>query len=273
MAEETLPTRVGQNAPLAPLPTYMQADKGVGLEKLSQFVVPPMVKIVTATSDKELRETFGVGTVIMSPDNVVIASPSDRDPVTGVAATPASFLFTPLFFYEEFITWVDRDCPDVFMIKDKSFNPLSAIARKARSSDTWTEPMPAPNEKFNYSHQQHLNFVIKVEGIDKPMVISFSRSSWKVGKELARMIHRREAAIFGNRFACLIVETTDDKNTWLIPQVESPPDGVTWVSEADYPVFKELHEKFMKLHAESLLRPDYTVVNDLEPVIPERNDM
>lgn len=267
-------TKVGQNAALIPAPDYMKGPI-VGIDQLKTLITPPMVKIVQSMSSPELQEEFGIGTVIQTPDNVVICSPVSRDDKTGQITKHGSFHFTPIFFYKEWIKWAPMAAKGVMSaILGKTTDPNSDIARRSMDAQLRLEPLTGENEKFgNASNVEHLNYICMIEGVKDPTIISFNRSSWKIGKELAHQIKMREKTIFGNRFQAIVDNASNEKGAWHVFNIIDPTDEKgPWTNEADYEKCAKIYEGFQEAYLAQVLVANYE--QDAGPVAPaQRTDM
>lgn len=99
----------------------------------------------------KLLQEYGSGAVVIPQTSTLVAGLGEP------------FLFVPCFFYEEWIQWRDRrdKGPDKPKVVERTFDPASDVARKAKRKETRTEIYPGgtPDKPFTYKFQEHLNFV------------------------------------------------------------------------------------------------------------------
>ena len=142
-------TKVGKDAPLVAMPEHMKGAPIVGVDRLKELITPPMVKIVQSSADPDLKKQFGVGTVIQTPDNIVICTPLERDDKTGEIVKHGSFVFTPIYYYKDWIKWAPMKSKGVLpAILGRSTDINSDIARKAMNAQTRLEDLDGENKKF-----------------------------------------------------------------------------------------------------------------------------
>lgn len=231
------------------LPAFMQNEEVMGTDDLGQFVRPPRLKIVQAMS-KEPFDQWAKGTVVVVPQMVVFA---DADVATK-KGTP--FKFVPIFFYPE---WVQTNpLSKSPFIRERSLDPTSDLARKAKNRETWVETHPE-DPSLVVTNREHLNFVVMP--YDHPMegtlcVLTFARANFRDGTNLAAMIKMRKASIFGQVFEANTKERSNDKGQWygldLNISAETP-----FVTAEEYEVFKALHLELKEAHNTGILQVDY----------------
>lgn len=243
-------TKVSGGAALV-APDFMREDDVAGTELLGQYVVPARLKVVQKQSDNELLDAFDVGTLIVTPGNVPVCTPD------------VGFLFTPLFFFVEYCTWnpiaLKGQAP---AIRERSFDPKSVIAMKARDPEKRLEPLEG-NKKLYMRHVEHLNFLVTIH--DKPQVpesviMSFSRGGHGQGRQFSSLIQMRKAPLFGCVFRADIKAFSNEMGDWfgISPSNPSEEDGPAWVQDKEqYESLRAAHEMFKKVYSDARLRVDY----------------
>jgi hypothetical protein len=174
------------------LAKYVEEDKS--LESLKEHRIVPRFKIIQATSDSELTNNFGIGSVIVRPGDALICKHN---------AEPDSFDFVPLFFFVEFAKW--RDLKDNGpMILERSHDQTSELAIKAKNAEKRRELYPGmdgkpENERMYYNYVEHLRFIGVIHGdhplVGTPVTLSFERGEWSQGKNLISAISLRRQTI------------------------------------------------------------------------------
>jgi len=172
--------------------------------------------------------------------------------------------FVPLFFYPEWIqtTPMELSGQEPF-IRARSLDPRSELAQKARNRDTWFEQHPTRPD-LEIANRECLNFVVMP--YNHPLagtmcILTFSKSGFREGSNLASMIKMRKAPIYGQVFeANSNGNRKNNKGQWWGLDLNLPAEP--WTSAAEFEQFKELHLELLKTHKEGLLQVDYDDIPD-----------
>lgn len=174
------------------LAKYVQDD--TSLDSLKEYRVVPRFKIIQATTEEELKATFGEGSVIIRPGDVMISKHKDE---------PNSFEFVPLFFLVEWARWRDLRGNGP-MILDRSNDPCSDTAVRSKNSDTRKELYEGhenlpDKDKMYYNYVEHLRFIGVIYGdhplVGTPVTLSFERGEWGQGKNFISAVSLRRQMI------------------------------------------------------------------------------
>lgn len=234
------------------LAQYIEQDDS--LDSLKEYRTVPRFKIIQATTDSELKNNFGEGTVIVRPGDSMICKYNDE---------PKSFLFVPLFFFPEWAKWRDLKGSGP-MILDRTHDPASEIARRSKDADTRKECYPgheamAEKDRLYYAYVEHLRFVGVIYGdhplVGTPVTLSFERGEWGQGKNFISAVSMRRKSIDGK--PCPIPLWAQ---VWELGIVHHAPDatrkwyGFTFkaaepsiISEEEAPAMQNLHLEFKEL--------------------------
>ncbi len=256
-------TKVRANEVMAP-PTFMGDDR-TGTELIRSYVIPPRLKFVQKQSDDKLLAEFDVGTLLVSPSNMVIASGEDE-----------KFILTPLFFFVEYCTWNHISQKGKLpAIRERSFDPKGEIAIKSRDPETRQEDTPGLKD-VKMRHVEHLNFIVRLVNhtVTEDIILSFSRGDHGAGRTFCSLIQMRKAPLFGCKFVAVIKKRENDMGSWFGLDMKNPSedDGEPWVEEDDYEVLKAAHESFREIYANANLRVDYAE-DEGEPTDDNDNEM
>jgi len=244
--EEKMPTQ--ENLPAVPtnsndLPEYLQiylADREVplasGLEEARQYTTAQYVKIVQSSSTELLKDR-SVGDVILTPTNEVIAPvilTADGAPTTESQRIP----FTPLSF---FVEWIIRNPINVEpFVRERSRDPNSEIARRAKSFDKSVNTLPYPEEPDNREKSikfcETLNYIsfLHLDGFDSiPVIISFSVGSYKNGSSFGALANLRKAPMYHCIFELYSKYTVAKKGDYYSLTADNPQTGPRYVKEED----------------------------------------
>lgn len=232
-----------------PVPAFMQEDEGLGTEVLSQFVRPPYVKIIKSQAKSELKEKWGEGSAVLFPSEIVLCKKQDE-----------GFLMVPLFFYVEYCVMNPIQVKTLSMMRDRTFDPTSEIAKRARDPKAWTMPCPE-NKEFKIKYVEMLNFIFTPfqDGLPQmPCIMSFSRGEHRTGRMLSSMIQAKKASICGQVYRAKIgmhKYAQGEYEGWGFDFETPEPAFVT--DPATYASFKDTHLMLKKKHEDGLIRADY----------------
>lgn len=244
-------------------PSFMQ-DETHGLDDLGTYIIPPRLKVVQRQSSTELLSLFNPGTLIAVPQMVEVSGMEDS--MTGLP-----FFFTPLFFFAEWLAWNPIEMKGVLnSIRERTLDPESALAAKARNPRLWREVCPESKD-HKIRNCEHLNLVVLLLGDNvlagTPMVISFSRSEHKCGSKLLSLIKMRKAPIFGCQFMGVVGHRANNKGEWFGVDVVNPAGDSNITpfvqDEETYKRLKALHLELKEAHEKMQIRVDY----DEDPVV------
>ena len=255
MADKDI-TKVRPNAIQVPQPSFMEEDKGKGVEELRHFVTPSRLKIVQKQSDDKLLQEFGNGYVILQKGDgstEVIAKMVYDDKGNPIKGEP--FMFTPVFFFAEYVEWNPRGTEPA--IRGRTLNKFDDIALRSKNPETRSRPHPTAKGEIACSEQ--LNFLVVIDGQTEPAIMTFARGSHKRGRALCNLIQMRKSPLYGCRIEGMVAPDSNEKGSWWSFDGQNPPEGESpWVTdEAKYAAFKATNEEFQDLHVNSRLRPVY----------------
>jgi len=267
-------TKVQANAALA-RPDFM-ADAPLGIDDLRQYVTPPRIKVVQKQARTDLLDMFGVGDVIVVPANIVVTEMgrTDKGQPTGEADP---FFIVPLFFYVEWCTWNPLELKGkVPAIRDRSFDPKSALALKAKSSEHRKELIPGEKDLY-MRHVEHLNFIVMLYDHPTlggaPVVMTFARGEHFSGRGLCNLIKLRKAPLYGCVFECHLGHRENEQGDWWGLDIINPAGDVSpWVNAEEFEAFKALHLEFVKAHQDARIRVDYDEAEADPAAVPQAKE-
>lgn len=254
------------------LPEFMQnVDKSEwGVDNLAQYVSPPYIKIVQKQSKAPYNE-HPVGTVMAVPQNIQLFGPMQE------------FHVIPIFTYTEFVLCNPYVLSHLDFIRERSFDPQSNIALRARDFNNRTDICPeAPEaekekDKYKMCYFEHINFVCLIEEHEvfreTPIVFTFRSGEFKTGKLFAGAIKLRQGPMYGMVFKCWsgIHKQGTEENFGL--NFTNPDEDVSpWVTQERFNFTHELHKEFAKTFEENRLQVNYGDDKDTAPeevVTPE----
>ena len=231
------------------LTAYVKDDQS--LHHLKEYRTVGRISIIQSMHPSEMKAAYGEGSAIILPDNVRLIKKEE------------SFLFVPLFFCAEFIQWRARDDKSGLAIVNRTYDATSVIASKARNADTMLETYHGgtPSKPWQYSFQEHLNFIGVVYGNKDmaPVAISFSRGEFKTGKSFSSKIFGRkipgtsDTAPLWAQVWSLGIETHKNKkgNEWWGFSIGNPENPFIQPEEAES--FRMFAEEFQKAYKENTM--------------------
>jgi hypothetical protein len=231
-------------------PAYLQkhAEADQSIQDLQAYRILSRITVIQAMSKSEHKAAFGEGAVMLMPDKKVVAKSGE------------SFLFLPLLFFAEFIKWRDRRDLGGGAVLDRSFDPTSDVAKRAKDPKHRHEVYQGgPSDKpYTYRFVESLNFaglLLKAGELSEieamtPCALSFSKGEYFNGQTFIGEIMKRRigpgqpVAPLWSQVWRLRTETHRNKagNEWkgfgYDVDVERP-----WVTEEEAPKFLELHQQ------------------------------
>lgn len=251
-------------------PDYLiEHTETTGTELLSQYVVPPRLKIVQPLTRPPLIEMFNPGDMVALPSNTLIDSINEVGGKKPMEESPG-IIVVPIFFYPEWIS-TNPLVGDLPFIRDRSFDSGSEIAIKSRNPKTRTEQYPGsndPKQVIRYTEVLNYIFVLMTETDigSEPILMSFSKSEHKAGTTLNSLVKMRKAPIFSCMFKGVIKQRSNQQGRWFGMDFANPPKDVGgWVTDKRlFDSFKLAHDSFKDAYERNLLVADYDAPNDSE---------
>lgn len=270
MAENQLQTQQftdAQIAELNQLPAHLQVaeSSGAGLGMVTQYLVPPRIKIVQPQSGQDIKSMSREGDVVVVPNKIMVA-PLQLDPQTHRPldiGTP--FQFVPIFFYPEWCVWNPYQMKDTLpTIRDRTTNPNDRIAKRAKNSALWSDVCPE-NKEFRIRFCEHLNFVVMLTGghelFGTPIVMSFAKSMHRSGTDFLSLINQRgRVDLYGMQFEAATKLFPKDANQyWYKLHVANPAPPVSpWQTSPElHAHLAQLHQQFADAYQSGTLQTEY----------------
>lgn len=240
-------------------PDFMEEDANTGMTELRKYVRPSRIKVVQDKRTDAYKQ-YKPGSVVLTPQGIVVAEIGQP------------FWLVPIFFYSEYCTINDYRLKDQKpMIRERTLDPNSIIARKSRSNDTRFEKDPdfGPDKDFKMRHTEFLVFlsiIVRTPGLAAtPVALSFSRGEYGAGQNFASLIDaRRPRPIFGCVFQGTVSETPrkNAQGDWYGIDITNPTskDGPQspWVMDpAEYNSLKALHFQLKEAYDSQLIIVDH----------------
>lgn len=257
------PNAVTKVNPSASLPAYLQTTaRPEGMEDLKNILKPSYLKIIQKQADDKLLEVFAPGDLVLKPADALIANKDQK------------FLFTPLFFYREFLTWTPLESRGkVPAVIDRSIDPRSPLAMKATGGpDRWTETVTYQGQTLKVRHVEHLNFIVALHGVPaatEPVILSFSKGENKNGSKFAALLKSRNANIYDTVFEARVdpEPRKNEKGSWYGLAITNPDEASPWVTEEQHNLFKDLYAGLSERHKRDEIRADHEDEIVAEPAL------
>jgi len=234
---KTKTTAVEKSEQRAQPPAFLESYGAEGIEGTADYQQTPVLKTIQAQTGEELQDEFGVGSVGVGPDNVLVAE------------TGEPFVASPVFWWPSWQTWADIDDGPNGPIFE-TMNPNHPVAIKSKSKESRNEVYPDDPGKF-YTHAESLNFVLAItDGPAKGFiaVARFQRGGHGVGRRLCGFLARQGLAIFAHRLSFRTDRTKNSAGqTWY--QLDwKPADPPYITSEEEAQFLKDLRDQIKRAH-------------------------
>lgn len=166
------------------VPAHLTQYEGEGATGIERSTEVSRIKTVQDSTADDLKNTFGVGTVILRPDDLVLC---ERD---------GTFATVVLHQSRTWAKWYDvNDKSHDLPFEERTTDPDSYIARRAGSRDPGSRLEPYPNgSEMVFKYVEEFNFVVLItESVDVAGSIAFltlSRGGHRVGRALRDRLKR-----------------------------------------------------------------------------------
>lgn len=230
------------------LPDYMREDLREGAENLQRFVKPAYLKVVRDMASRELKSKFPAGTAVLLPNEIVLTE-FEKD----------GFDFTPIFFFAQYCAINPLQLKDLPMIREKTTDRNSPLAKKCLNPDQWYEDCPE-DPKYRIYNCEMLNFLFMCDACDVPCVMTFMKGEHRTGRRLATLIHSRRAPIYGTRFHATVGVHHDRNRQYDYFGLDIENADPAIVDQDQYEVYRELHRKVREQH--DLIDVSYDIRDD-----------
>lgn len=252
---ETAVTAIGDRnaALLAALP---QGDaKDQSLVALKEYRIVPRLQVLQGLSPQELKDRHGEGSVILMPGDTLVSK----------RATP--FLFVPIFFFAEYITWRDRRDKSAQPIEARSFKKDGAIAALSRDPKKRSEQYPGgPSEKpWERRHTEHLCFTGLIYG-EHPLagtlcVLQFQRGEFTTGRSFTnsigmRRIEGRQVSLWMQVWEFSVLPRSKNGNNWWGIQPAAPTNADPYIQAEEIVPMRALRYELAQAFEENRLIVD-----------------
>jgi hypothetical protein len=216
------------------LPAHMKSETPEGLESVSRYRSRQTLKIVQPTSQIELVDTFGVGSVITKPGEILVAKKGEKFTATTLGFSPSA---------QRCADYNDKALEDKF---EEVFDPAHPYFARAQDRNRRFEPY-GTNGEYKREYVLALNYALLIRGgnrEDELVSLTYSRGSAQIGRNLNGQIKRRGRdgiSLFGNTFKFHTSIETNGGNSWFTLNHELIPD---WAEpEARYAELREMHKE------------------------------
>lgn len=214
-------------------------NRGFEEETQKEDLIIPRAKLLQALSPEvtERPKDFQPGLIINSLTKTIL--PSE---------------FVPIFKFTNWIRFNPRNPKDPAY--NDQFEPGAIIWR---SNDPY-DPKVIEESKFGENGERplankFLNFFSYFPGVAMPVIVSFTNTSFKTGKQLLSLARFSGGDMFSNRYRLTSKQTKNAMGTFFVLQVE--PAGQ--VEGEEYKkceaLWTEFHQKDIQVHEETTEEP------------------
>lgn len=231
-------------------PSYVKKDSLEGLDHLrAKDMAWPRMRLIQKTSPEVDLRTAQPGQVINDLTGEVLV---DVD---------AEQVILPVIHFLSWIEWATQE--DGGGLLGASTDPKSMLAARAMKGELNRKGKQAVTEYHNFicvlPHSNDLT------GRPSTVLLSFAKTSYKIGKRLLMLARMRNAPIFAGLYALSTKKVTRGQNTWYEYQIDNA-SGEAWASKDLYEkceVFhRELSEKMKEVDAAKLVGADASTEPD-----------
>lgn len=240
---------------LTQVPAFMNEDSRDGTEVLSNFIQPPTLKVIQPLTKPPLIDLFTPGDLVLLPVNKLVTGLTvDEHGKRG--KTSDKIAFTPIFFWPEWLVYNPLEIKETHgSVRDRTLDPESQIAAKARNPKTRFETCPEkPDKKIAYTEVLNYAVIIMHEDVpQEPAILRFKSGEHRAGTAFNTLIKSRRAPIYGCIFNMQVGYRSNNKGQWFGVDVVNPDEN-PWVDNKEvYAAFKEAHEEFKRYHANNAI--------------------
>lgn len=232
------------------LQKYLETD--TSLDSMQQYRVVPRLKVVQGTSSEELQANAGIGAIVLTPGNTVVAALSDdkKD------RHSIPFNFVPILFFTEFLKFRDlKDKEGGAMIMERTFDPGSELAKKAKDSKKRKEEYGEPYKdketgqmrRFSAANVEALNFPGFIYSPEHPLkgqivTLVFQRGEFTVGTNFISSITMRRIPLWSQVYTLFTTfrPKSAEKKWWGI---DAKPAEVPTIAGEEVEFFKTTHDE------------------------------
>jgi len=224
-------------------------DDDKSMDAVRHHKVIPRIDTIQA-KPKARRDMFGEGTLILSPGDGVLCKLGEYVDVV------------PIFFYDEWIVWADRDDPNN-SVMERTLDPNSEVAKKAADPHTREEEYEGGFTKI-YTHVLQYCLVLYSGDMKGSLcVIGFSKGEFFYGQNWSsamfmRKVGGKQAPMWSQVWRITPSERDRKGHQWFGPDYLNGPQLLIKPEEAK--AFKQLHEETKADFEAKKLSVDYSGV-------------
>lgn len=180
------------------VPDYIkeESEQAEGLDMMGDMIVPNRLKVVQALSNDMKALGYAEGDVVVTPINVKVGDEANAlDCVV-------------LLSWAEYLIINPRGVSDLYWLRDRSTDPKSVIAMKARNRVKEVLPEggvdPKTKQPYQMEYVKAANFLVWLVDHNVAAIATFMKGEGKFGDAFASLITSRGLAIYGGlyRLSC-----------------------------------------------------------------------
>jgi hypothetical protein len=244
--EQDLPVRVG-DVPEALLNLALAGGGDDSLETMRHHRVLNRLALVQGMSKREVKDQFGEGSFVIPAANIKVSGRNE------------TFDIIPVMFFDEFITWSDRNDKSGPKIRERSLDRSSVLAAKCGDPMRRQEAYGDVATKFKMKHTHHLNFLVVLDSGELKgtlAVLSFSRSEFRTGMAFISAIKLRrlngsQAPLWATRWTVTTGNRKNEKGEWY--GIDVSPASSPWIDGEMIAPMKAMHEELKREYKEQAL--------------------
>lgn len=207
--DESLMEHVGSD-----VPAWLQeiSADDTTLDALREYRVLNRLAVIQQMSDIPLKEKYGEGSIVLFPTGFKISS---------VGNEAEGVVVAPLYFWAEFLVRNDRRDKNNPAVAERTLDPLSDIAKRARDKERREEEYEGgPSGKpFRRKFIERLNFAVLIKSGQQAgdiVGLAFERGEFWNGKNFCTGVVGRKVALWAQqwRLTSSLRPENKDGNQW-----------------------------------------------------------
>jgi len=204
---------------------YAKSNGDSGMSGAERYASMPRIKIVQGSSNKELKKLFSQGTVLLTPDNLVIANAP-----SGAGEKGEPFVVIPLAFVTTYERRAVYGGDSQLFILEATRDDRSDLAMKCRNPKA--RDIIGPTGEVVERCFEVINVVCTIDSgpcTGQFGILSFASMATRDGRKFIDRVSRLRAGYkcYLQRVALRVSDREGKKkNSWLGLDVGDPTDGV-----------------------------------------------
>lgn len=239
------------------VPDYIkeECEQAEGLDMMGDMIVPNRLKVVQALSNDMKEAGYSEGDVVVTPINVKVGDEANAIDCVVLLSWAEYLLINP------------RGASDLYWLRDRSTDPRSEIAVKARNRVKAPLPEGGTDKKtgqpFQMEYVKASNFLIWLVDHNVAAIATFMKGEGKYGDAFASLVTSRGLAIYGGlyRLTCN-TRTNKGGDKWKGLTAGNSSQNQGFCPHGLIEPMKELHRYYKEQWANQNISVNYDDMTD-----------